>query len=280
MRRAQEHMWSAVPAEIKDRLSLLGSEIRGVKIASDLPLEWLPVNGIPLQLQHECSRIPLTPASLAFGAATDTDPILLAPQDLTKVLIVRSYDHDDPIRETLEVEIRRGLHQRGKLDIEIQIRDVASPAELVEAINSHDGAIVVFDCHGQFSSDSFVASIVVGGEPVRLWEIRKQIRRMPPIVLMSCCDTLPVDGSHASAADGMLLFGAKTVVATLLPIDATRAAVFVARLLWRLAEFVPIALGMRRSLTWREIMSGLIKMAHVTEILLWFVEHRIVDPMH
>jgi len=38
----------------------------------------------------------------------------------------------------------------------------------------------------------------------RLWEIRNQIHRMPPIVLLSACDTLPATGLRTAAMAGFL----------------------------------------------------------------------------
>jgi hypothetical protein len=253
---------------IKSRIDLLGTRAEGVKLVSDLPLEWLHCNGLPLMLRHECSRIPLTPISASFGVATDLDPVLISPAQLANVLVIRSFLVDDPIRAVLEKGIEGFSHLTVRRPVSVRYVDVQTEQELVDAINAHSGAIVIFDCHGQFDSDNYVASLVIGGEPVYLWTLRTKIIRMPPIVVLSACDTAPLDGSHASAGASMLLLGAKTVLASFLPVNAIHAAVLIGRLIYRIAEFAPIALAHQSTVTWREIVAGMLKMSHLTESLL------------
>jgi hypothetical protein len=233
---------------------------------------------VPLMLRHECSRIPLVPASLSYAIAANQDPILIPPSMLTDILIIRSLADDDPVHSILERAL--SLPQRETTwELKIRIIDVASEESLLGAINEHRGAIVIFDCHGSFESNEYLSSLIIGGVPIHLWELRKRIRRMPPIVLLSACDTLPLDGSHASAATSALLVGAKTVLATLLPIDAHKAAIFLARMVYRVGEFVPLALGNRRRVNWREVVAGMTKMLHVTEALWRLRDRRMLDQV-
>jgi hypothetical protein len=253
---------------IRSRIDLLGTRTEGVKLVSDLPLEWLHCNGLPLMLRHECSRIPLTPVSASFGVATNLDPVLISPAQLADVLVIRSFSIDDPIRAVLEKGIDGFSRLTVRRPVSVRYVDVQTEQQLVDAINAHSGAIIIFDCHGQFDSDNYVASLLIGGEPVYLWTLRTKINRMPPIVVLSACDTAPIDGAHASAGASMLLLGAKTVLASFLPVNAIHAAVLIGRLIYRIAEFVPIALAHQAIVTWREIVAGMLKMSHLTELLM------------
>jgi hypothetical protein len=267
-KKIQTALNKGIDPAIRSRIDLLGARAQGVKLVSDLPLEWLHCNGLPLMLRHECSRIPLTPVSASFCIATDLDPVLISPAELADVLVIRSFSVGDPIRAVLEKGIDGFAQLTVRRPVSVRYVDVQTEPQLVDAINAHSGAMIIFDCHGQFDSDNYVASLVIGGEPVYLWTLRKKITRMPPIVVLSACDTAPIDGSHASAGASMLLLGAKTVLASFLPVDAIHAAVLIGRLIYRIAEFAPIALAYQPTVTWREIVAGMLKMSHLTESLM------------
>lgn len=263
--------------QFSNRLQLLGNSVQGIKLATDLPLEWIRIQGVPMMLRHECSRIPLVPSSLGYAIATDQDPVLIPPSVLTDVLIIRSFAENDRIRSVLEQALQSSPYDGATWQVNYRFVDVETPDEIIKALNGHAGAIVVFDCHGSFAADEYSSSLIVGGRQVRLWELRKCIKRMPPIVLLSACDTLPVDGSHASVASGMLQLGARTVLATLLPIDSHKAAIFLCRLFYRIGEFVPAALRIRRRVSWREVVSGMTKMSHMTECLWYLSKQGMLD---
>lgn len=86
LRNAQLALETGLDEQLTERLQLIGDRVQGIKVASDLPLEWLRIGGVPLMLRHECSRIPLVPASLSYAVATDQDPIMIPPSHLTDIL--------------------------------------------------------------------------------------------------------------------------------------------------------------------------------------------------
>jgi hypothetical protein len=87
--------------------------------------------------------------------------------------------------------------------------------------------------------------------------------------MFSACDTYPIDGSHGSVAMAAFNLGARAVLGTMFPIGGVEAAVFQARLALRIEQFMPIALkAMHPSpLTWRSVVSGMLRMSHTQEIL-------------
>ncbi len=274
---AQVTLESGLDEQFSNRVALLADKVQGIKLAANLPLEWLRVEGVPIMLRHECSRIPIVPSSLGYAIATDQDPVLIPPSAICDVLIIRSFAENDPIRSVLEQALI--AFDGGKVAWQVKYRflDVETPDEVIHALNNHAGAIAVFDCHGRFESEGYYSSLIIGGKPIHLWEYRTRILRIPPIILLSACDTLPVDGYHASVASGMLQLGAKTVLATLLPIDSLKAAIFLSRLIYRIGEFIPIALKIRERISWREVVSGMTKMSHVSECLFYLLEQKIID---
>lgn len=274
---AQSGLESGFDERIKEKLRFVGNRAQGIKLVCDLPLEWVRINGVPLMLRHDCSRIPTVPSSLGYAAATDQSPLFIPPSQLTNILVIRSFSETDRIRLLLERAVNAILDKECTWRVTVSFVDVETTQQLIDALNGHTGAIVIFDCHGSFETNDYLSTLIIGGELIPLWEIRKQIRRMPPIVLLSACDTLPVDGSHASAALSMLQLGARTVLATLLPIDSRKAAIFLARLIYRIGEFVPVVTKSRIRISWREVVSGMIRMMHVTECLWRLMDLNLLD---
>nr|WP_285899607.1 CHAT domain-containing protein [Pseudomonas aeruginosa] len=147
----------------------------------------------------------------------------------------------------------------------VTIVDISTKQELVDALNSFYGLIVIFDCHGSHGGEEGFAWLNIGGEKLDVWHLYQQAR-IPPIVILAACSTHPIEGSHASVANGFIESGVCSVIGTFAPVDSSHAAVFVTRLLERIAVYLPIVLK-RREYTWREIITGLLRMSYVRDVM-------------
>lgn len=125
---------------------------------------------------------------------------------------------------------------------------------------------MIFDGHGAYDTDGGLAKLIVGETKVGVWELRSRCV-VPPIVIFSACDTHPLDGSHSSTANAALALGARTVLGTTLPIDGMKAGIFIGRLFLRIAQFLPLILKHQTVVCWRDFVSGMLRMMHVTEVL-------------
>lgn len=237
------------------------------KLIANAPLELLPIRDLPMQLRYTVSRVPITPAYV-FLSHTIGDPgVYVSPADLSDVLIVRSFEHDDPIRHALEKASAAFLDVANR-KLNIRIVDVASVEEFADAVNSFTGKILVFDGHGAHSEKDGIGLLELGGKPIEPGTLKGKIARMPPIVILSACSTHPLDWSETSSAGAFLAMGAMSVLGTVTPVHARDAAVFVGRLLLRLAEFVPVVAGSGQR--WSDVISGLLRMSYVTDLIRVF----------
>jgi hypothetical protein len=238
--------------------------IGGLKLVADLPLEWLPVSGVPLMLHYDVSRIPVMPGNLLIQHCV-RPPLMISLAAFKEVLVIRSFEQSDPLRPVLERTFQRAY---APLDVEpprVRFVDVTNEDTLVDAIRSFEGAVLIFDGHGSYEADFGVGTIVVGGRPIEVWSLKEKCH-FPPIVIFSACDTHPADGGHGSVANAALALDAYTVLGTLLPVNALSSGAFIARLLLRMVDFIKIAVGARTLLTWREVISGMIRMAYASEV--------------
>jgi hypothetical protein len=148
--------------------------------------------------------------------------------------------------------------------------NVDSEFELINELNKFQGSIVIFDCHGNHGGDMEHGWLCIGDEKVDVWSLANRCN-IPPIIILSACSTHPIDGSHASVANGLFRCGALSVIGTYAPIRANHAGQFVARLLYRIAAFIPLIVK-NRTITWREVISGFLKMSYSTDVLIYMAK--------
>ena len=257
--RMSDELVTCIHKRYVEILSQPRDRIEGLSLVTDLPLEFMALNGMPLGMLFDSSRIPVTPGNLSFGQLLQHRTVELSHREFGEVLIVRSFSKTDPLRKSLEYSI--GAFSKNPKELpNVRIVDVDSPQEFIRAVNNYTGAILIFDGHGSHNAMDQTSPIIVGDEPMDVWLYRNELR-LPPIVILSACDTVPLDGSHGSSAVGFLNAGAVTVLGTVLPITAATAGAFVARLLFRIAQFLPqSARYSDRPLEWRGFLAGLLRM--------------------
>jgi hypothetical protein len=239
--------------------------IEGLKLITDLPLELMQSGGLPLAMRFDVSRLPVMPGNL-FLATCVIPPTIVPVAAFNDVLVIRSFRPDDPLRNLLEASISGALARPVAFQVKVRFVDVANEEELVTALTAFRGAVLIFDGHGSYDTDLGAGTLVIGGQSIDAWQLRKRCS-IPPIVIFSACDTQPLDGSHSSVATAAFALGAHTVLATMLPIDGRLAALFIGRLLFRMAEFLPLAVKFQSVFTWREFIAGMLRMTYVTEVI-------------
>lgn len=272
-RAVQNRISDAVPSEIK---ALIGRSQGELRIIADAEIEWLDVDGVPLCARRDLSRIPTTPGNLFVGQLEPKETIRLTAGDFAKILVISALRRDDPIARMLEVAFAT-FSKTWKDAIKIEFVDVGSGDELVAALNAFDGAMVIFDGHGSHTPGK-PAVLHLKDEACDVWSLRGRVERMPPIVILSACDTHAADRNHATTANGMLALGARAVLSSVLPLDAPAAAMFTSRLIWRVSGYVPPATSMLdRPLSWTEVVGGMLRLQLVTDILRNALHKNLID---
>lgn len=241
-----------------------GLKHKGVKLIGDVPLELLPVEGLPLSLRSSVSRLPTLPGNLLMRHSLMRVPLYLTPRDFHDVLIVRAFQRDDPLRDLVRVSIEVVLKKGSNL--KVKIVDVSNEAEFIEAFNAFDGKVAIFDGHGTQNAEDGQGTLQVGSLKINPFTFYGRIK-VPPIIILSACETHTLEGFESSVASAFLFMGARSVLGTLAPIEARSAATLIARFLFRFEAFLP-ALG--GPINWTEVVTGMLRMSYVTDMLRKF----------
>jgi hypothetical protein len=242
-------------------------EARRIKLIADAPLEWMSIDGLPLMLRSDVSRIPVTPGNLFVQTALRTAEVSAPIERFQKVLIIRSFRDGDPLRLLVEQAIKV-YNQEGQLFPEYKIVDVSTRAELLSSLNDFDGMVMIYDGHGGHDKDSDIGFLQLASERVDPWTLRDEAR-VPPVVITSACNTHPFGASHATSASGFLAAGAMAVWGTSVPVDGRQSAMLVGRLLLRIGQFLPCLVRRPwRSFRWSEVLPGLQRRQFTFEALM------------
>ncbi|MBR0704563.1 CHAT domain-containing protein [Bradyrhizobium diazoefficiens] len=262
--RIQTDLATAVGTE---RVAFIERHGGPLKIVSDAPIEWLPMGELPLGIKFNCSRLNATPGNLLMGALTEPVTVTLAPKQLQKILVLSAFEDADPLKNIL-IDSLEATRRGWEKNVEVVYRTAKSKAEFIAELNAFDGNIMVFDGHGAGNAEEPIARLVIAAEELDVWSLRGSVR-VPPIVILSACDTHGADASsQATVGNGFLAIGARTVLGTLLPVDGRASAGFIARLVFRIAEFIPAVLSAKiRVLNWTEVVGGMLRMLLASEIL-------------
>jgi len=254
--------------------SLLSNKCQSAKICSDVPIEWVYLDKLPLMISHEVSKIPMTPGNLLGQFCMLGDGITIQESAFKDILVIRSFQNHDKIKNILQTAI--GLF-KVEPHLNIKFIDVKNVQEVISALNEYAGAIVVFDCHGGHDGESKPGFLKIGRDKLDVWSLFG-VARVPPIVLLSACSTSAIGGSHASPANGFLRCGALSVIGTFLPVDAIKSSAFIARIIYRIHSFLPALSSLNyEAVSWRTFISGFLKMSYSTDVLRYFQEHNLID---
>ncbi|OEY89225.1 hypothetical protein BIY41_19285 [Xanthomonas citri pv. glycines] len=251
-------------------LEKIRDNAQAITVVADAPIEWIRIEGLPMMIRNETSRIGMTPGNLMLQQCVTSGLSMIPWGQLDDVLVLRSFSENDPVRPVLE----RSTILFGMKRLRVHFVDIYDRASLVASLNAFQGMLLIFDCHGDHGGGDSHGWLQIGHERVDPWGLAGEAR-VPPIVVLSACSTFAIAGSHASVANGLLRSGAVTVLGTFLPVNAELSAMFVARLLYRIDAFLPVLKEMKTDLvTWRSLVSTFLRMSYASDLLHFFVAEK------
>jgi hypothetical protein len=267
----QQALLKSIPAE---HLEVLRESRVGVKIISNAPLEWLPIDGLPLGIAKDVSRINVTPGNSMVEQLMSRPPLLIPSGAFRNFLVLSMFENDDPLSKHMPQALEL-LSKAPDLQITGKRETPDSEEKFAHALNAYDGPMLIIDSHGSHEDNPDIGGLIIGGRSVDVWNLQGQIK-VPPIVVLSACDTHPFDKSHATVANGFLHCGAIAVLGTVLPIRSDQATRFILRLVMRAVLFGDAMNAMGKSVSWTTIIGGALRMQLAQDVVTGLIERRMM----
>ncbi len=221
-REVERRLAGLIPAPVQAWLS---GSTSGIVILSDLPFEWALVDQWPLCLVRPVSRIPaaLTQTDVLIGVLENNLTISRSPE---RVLILDLIGDQDPIRRYSD-HFASASTSLGQKYTYAKPHNAATFRDLLSETSPE---IVVLDAHGKYDSARDELWITLPEGNVSVDQLLPDLR-VPPVWVLSACDTSVTGALRGCFVRRLLDRGAACVVASLARVDAGTASLFVGRLL-------------------------------------------------
>ena len=193
---------------------------------TDLPIEWMEVNGIPLGFTHDVCRMPETPASgmlTHYGIARFSGFYRIPEDILAKTLVVYG--------------CREEAFKEWQDKADICVKALGANAEICQSIDEFEKAVkrhqpdfLIIDTHGDTDLKLHQSYIYMGKEKVYPKDIAERgiYARM---VFISACNTAPCYNDVNTVANALLEAGASAVTSSYLPLDVMESSTLYIRIL-------------------------------------------------
>ncbi len=197
---------------------------------SDLPIEWINIEGIPLGFSHDVCRLPETPVTslLTHYEINLFQKFVIHKNILEKTLVVYGCRDDafkvwqDKVDELSKV-----------LGFNTCICNSLDDFE--QKMHEYKPDFLIIDSHGGTDLSNHQSYILMGEEKVFPSDIvRKKISA--PLVFLSACNTAPVYNSINTIANALFEVGSLSVTSSYMPLDIKESSVLYIRILNQLSQ--------------------------------------------
>lgn len=255
IRKAMERVGKAMTSNAlcKTTVDLIKNDCAQIVALTDLPIEWMMLDGIPLGFSHDVCRLPETPVQsfLAQYVEAIVTPYIIPKDIIQKTLVVYGNNESafvlfqsavEMLKEKLGFQTRRCLCKKEFFDV-------------VEEVNPD---LLIVDCHGDVDkvthqSYLIIGDDIVGGEDI----INSHIH--PRLVFLSACNTFTAYNSVGTIANAFFQSGANAVTTAYMPLEIMPATTLYCRLLVNLER----ASQKKIHRNWLSFMSHLMRTSYI-----------------
>jgi hypothetical protein len=251
----------SISTEIPAAMTAFLASHRGssLKIISDLPIEWLPIDGVPLMFRQTLSRVPITPGNVLLNHYSDArNNVHMGKPELRKILVLNCMSSDDPLFRDPKLLL-------GNSELQLQYAEVKTVDEYRAALEKHEPYILIHWGHGSYDRSTNRGYLHIGQEGTEVWEFRDTA--VPPIVILAACETSAIAETHNTPANAWLAIGARAVLGTYFPVQADLTIVLITRILANLAEAIT---GKQVLPTWELVVSKTLALNRYLDFLYGF----------
>jgi hypothetical protein len=154
-------------------------------------------------------------------------------RSLKNILLLNSIHTED--RAHWEFKLFESTCRQVGLDFETIT--VHSSDDFIKALNSRKAQVVIYFGHGSYNSEEDVGELIFKEDRLS-YKSFKNIERIPPVIFLVGCETASCAAFSGGLPSHLLRMGVFAVLATLFPIPADEAGVFIGRVLAIVNEFI------------------------------------------
>lgn len=207
---------------LQDELTSRNSQIVAI---SDLPIEWINLNDIPLSFTHDVCRIPETSLHGIMSHYVTNQNIKFSINKVilqNTLVILGCHDPDFEVwhKELYKLQSILNFH----------IVSCSTRHEVRNAVEKYRPELLIFDCHGGMDPDTNSTFLWIGNEKFESQYV-VDYNITAPLVFLSACGTAPTYGTMNPIANAFFEAGALSVTSTFLPISVDRGSILYLRLL-------------------------------------------------
>lgn len=220
---------------------------------SDLPIEWMMLDGVPLGFSHDVCRLPETPIQNLLSQYVESkfSPFSIPKDILEHTLVV--YGNDEPgfVQMQEAVEALKG-------QLCFQTKRCLSKEAFFEAVKNIDPLLLIIDTHGGVDPDTHQSYLMMGSDVLTGEDVIKNGIHSR-LVFLSACNTFTAYNTVSTIANAFFEAGAIAVTTSYMPLDLIPATTLYCRLLNNLSRAAKESIHRN----WLSFMSHLLRTSYI-----------------
>ena len=255
IRKAMERVGKAITSNAlcKSTENLIKNDCAQIVALTDLPIEWMMLDGVPLGFSHDVCRLPETPIQslLAQYEESLVTPYVIPKEILKKTLVV--YGNDEPAFVMFQDAVEM---LKGKLGF--QTRRCLSKKDFFDTVEEVKPDLLIVDSHGSVDIDTHQSYLYIGEDTVMGEDIINS-NINPRLVFLSACNTFTTYTSVGTIANAFFQKGANAVTTAYMPLEIMPATTLYCRLLVNLERVAKKNIHKN----WLSFMSHLLRTSYI-----------------
>lgn len=197
---------------------------------TDLPIEWIMNDNIPLAFTHDVCRLPETPipSLLAQYEEATVTPYTISKDIMKKTLVVFGNTDPEFVKQqqaVLELADELGFVTKTCLTI----------ADLEKTLSEIQPELLIIDAHGDVDEDVNQSYLWLGNEKLT-GDVVIDKGLSSRLVFLSACNTFTTGNTISTIANAFFQAGASSVTTSYMPVSIVEATGLYTRLLRMLSE--------------------------------------------
>lgn len=220
---------------------------------TDLPIEWLMLDDVPLGFSHDVCRIPETPVQSLLTQYEESifTPYIIPKDIIKKTLVV--YGNDEPYFIKMQNATEMLKNKYG-----FQTRRCLNKNVFFETVREINPDLLIIDTHGGVDDNRYQSFIMMGNDRVYGDDVINSGIH-PRLVFLSACNTFTAYNSIGTIANAFFQAGANAVSTSYMPLEVLPATTLYCRLIANLAS----AAQKKIHRNWLSFISHLLRTSYI-----------------